>query len=78
MQQLIDIQAGFEVPRYYILGVITQVDKDIIADRIDGSIGCYLDDSHSSGDDSDRKSSSSNTKKGTLGYSADVGTRSTD
>ena len=70
-QQLIGIQPGFEVPRYYIRGAITQVDKGIIADRIGGGIGFSLGGSSESSGES---ASNSNTKKGTLGYSADVGT----
>ncbi len=33
-QQLIGIPAGFEVPRYYIRGAITQVDKGVMNDRV--------------------------------------------
>lgn len=75
-QQLIGIQPGFEVPRYYIRGAITQVDKGIMADRIGGGIGFSIGGggSNSSGSDGNNVGTSSNAKKGALGYSSDVDT----
>lgn len=73
-QQLIGIQPGFEVPRYYVRGAVTQVDKGIMTDRIGGGIGFSLGGGSSSNSSDGRSGSSSNTTKGTLGYSTDAGT----
>lgn len=77
-QQLIGIQAGFEVPRYYIRGAITQVDKGVITDRIGGGIGFSLGSGGSSSNSTSSSTSSStinsSDRKGTLGYSSDIGT----
>ena len=72
-QQLIGIQPGFEVPRYYIRGAITQVDKGIVADRVGGGIGFSLGGGSSSGSSSGSTTNTSD-RKGTLGYSSDIGT----
>ncbi len=74
-QQLIGIQAGFEVPRYYIRGAITQVDKGIVADRVGGGIGFSLGGGSSGGaGSSNSNTTNTSDRKGTLGYSSDIGT----